>query len=191
MGLEGIISKRRDAPYVGARNGDWLKIKAIQEEEFVIGRPGGYGVTSGKSTGLEPSNVENWLGKAFTVFFVPDKQTKLQGGTTITTFTDDLRVLLLDVELESKKSKTPRIIAGALWDIKPKKNDYTKFEHLMFEFIYAREKIFATTPEISFEDGYAAMKGRVFSVPLFSIASSEDVAQKIVEPMLALYRGKT
>jgi bifunctional non-homologous end joining protein LigD len=37
MGLEGIVSKRRDAPYVGSRNGDWLKIKAVQEEEFVIG----------------------------------------------------------------------------------------------------------------------------------------------------------
>jgi len=160
-----------------------------EEEEFVIGRPSGYGVTSGKSTGLEPANVDGWLSKAFTVFFVPDKQSKLQGGTTITPFHDDLKVLLLDIELEGKKSKTPRVLAGVLTDIRPKKADYTKFEHLMFEFVYAREKIFALAPNVSYEDGYTAMHGKLFSVPLFSITSSDDVAQKIVEPMLALYRG--
>ena len=37
MGLEGIISKRRDRPYSGKRTADWLKIKCVQREEFVIG----------------------------------------------------------------------------------------------------------------------------------------------------------
>lgn len=36
MGLEGIIAKRRDAPYRTGRGGDWLKIKCIQSETFVI-----------------------------------------------------------------------------------------------------------------------------------------------------------
>lgn len=36
MGLEGIIAKRRDAPYLSGRGGDWLKIKCIQSETFVI-----------------------------------------------------------------------------------------------------------------------------------------------------------
>ena len=36
-GLEGMISKRSDRPYVGGRGGDWLKIKCIQRAEFVIG----------------------------------------------------------------------------------------------------------------------------------------------------------
>ncbi|MGA2394985.1 MAG: non-homologous end-joining DNA ligase [Candidatus Lustribacter sp.] len=35
--LEGIIAKRRDAPYRMARSREWLKIKAKHEEEFVIG----------------------------------------------------------------------------------------------------------------------------------------------------------
>ena len=30
MGLEGIIAKRRDAPYRSGRGGDWLKIKCIE-----------------------------------------------------------------------------------------------------------------------------------------------------------------
>jgi bifunctional non-homologous end joining protein LigD len=35
-GGEGIISKRASAPYRGARGRDWLKIKCIQRQEFVI-----------------------------------------------------------------------------------------------------------------------------------------------------------
>jgi bifunctional non-homologous end joining protein LigD len=44
LGLEGIISKRREAPYLPGRGTDWLKSKCRQEQEFVIGgftRPSG------------------------------------------------------------------------------------------------------------------------------------------------------
>ena len=37
MHLEGIISKRRNAPYRPGRGGDWLKSKCVQKDEFVIG----------------------------------------------------------------------------------------------------------------------------------------------------------
>ncbi|HEY0440723.1 MAG TPA: DNA ligase D [Xanthobacteraceae bacterium] len=36
MKLEGIISKLRDAPYRSGRNGDWLKTKCSDRQEFVI-----------------------------------------------------------------------------------------------------------------------------------------------------------
>jgi bifunctional non-homologous end joining protein LigD len=36
-GVEGIISKRKDRPYLAARTLDWLKIKCTQHEELVIG----------------------------------------------------------------------------------------------------------------------------------------------------------
>jgi bifunctional non-homologous end joining protein LigD len=36
-GLEGIISKRADRPYLSGRGRDWLKIKCKKGEEFVIG----------------------------------------------------------------------------------------------------------------------------------------------------------
>ena len=36
-GLEGVISKRGDAPYRSGRSKDWLKIKCGQRAEFVIG----------------------------------------------------------------------------------------------------------------------------------------------------------
>ena len=35
-GLEGVISKRADAPYIGARTNAWLKTKCIRRQEFVI-----------------------------------------------------------------------------------------------------------------------------------------------------------
>jgi len=162
----------------------------LEDEEFIIGRPSGYGVTSGKSTGLEPANVESWLSKAFTVFYVPDKETKLQSGTTTTPVHNQLRVLLLDIELEGKKNKIPRIIAGVLYDIRSKRNNYTKFEHLMFEFVYSRDKIFASAPELNYEDSYLSMKGNLFNLPLFSVQTSEDITQKIVGPMLAQYRNQ-
>ena len=37
MGLEGIVSKRADRPYLSGRGKDWLKIKCTRGEEFVIG----------------------------------------------------------------------------------------------------------------------------------------------------------
>lgn len=36
LGLEGIIAKDRDSKYRSGRGGDWLKIKCVQSESFVI-----------------------------------------------------------------------------------------------------------------------------------------------------------
>lgn len=160
----------------------------LEEEEFVIGRPAGYAVTSGRSTGLDPANVEWWMSKAFTVFFVPDFETKLHNGQTTTPFHEQLKILLLDIELEGKKNKVPRIIAGVLYDIRSKRNDYIKFEHLMSQFIGSRDKIFASFPNLNYEDSYCSMKGNLFSLPLFTVQSSQDIAQKIIEPMLIKFR---
>ncbi len=43
-GLEGIISKRRDAPYRSGRSRDWQKVKCLEVRDFVVGgftAPGG------------------------------------------------------------------------------------------------------------------------------------------------------
>lgn len=37
MGLEGVVSKRADAPYRSGRTGAWIKSKCTQRQEFVIG----------------------------------------------------------------------------------------------------------------------------------------------------------
>jgi len=36
-GWEGLIAKRADAPYTPGRSRDWLKLKCVLEQEFVIG----------------------------------------------------------------------------------------------------------------------------------------------------------
>ena len=42
-GLEGVVGKRADAAYMGTRNGDWIKIKCGERQEFVVG---GYTVSA-------------------------------------------------------------------------------------------------------------------------------------------------
>src|SRR5579859_6193167 len=46
-GWEGLIAKRADAPYVPGRSRDWLKLKCVWEQEFVIG---GYTDPAGSRT---------------------------------------------------------------------------------------------------------------------------------------------
>lgn len=46
-GMEGIVGKRADSVYSGGRNGDWIKMKCDNRQEFVIA---GYS-RSGKNTG--------------------------------------------------------------------------------------------------------------------------------------------
>jgi len=46
-GWEGLIAKRAAAPYVAGRSRDWLKLKCVWEQEFVIG---GYTEPSGSRT---------------------------------------------------------------------------------------------------------------------------------------------
>jgi bifunctional non-homologous end joining protein LigD len=36
-GWEGLIAKRTDAPYTAGRSKDWLKLKCVWEQEFVVG----------------------------------------------------------------------------------------------------------------------------------------------------------
>ncbi|HEY7541895.1 MAG TPA: DNA ligase D [Methylomirabilota bacterium] len=49
LGLEGIVSKRRDAPYRGTRGAEWLKIKCLKQQEIVIG---GYTEPEGSRVGI-------------------------------------------------------------------------------------------------------------------------------------------
>ncbi len=49
QGLEGIISKRGDATYSQGRSADWIKVKHVQADEFVVV---GYSAPKGSRTGL-------------------------------------------------------------------------------------------------------------------------------------------
>lgn len=49
LGMEGIVGKREDSVYSGTRNGDWMKVKCVKRQEFVIG---GYAVRDDSPRGI-------------------------------------------------------------------------------------------------------------------------------------------
>ncbi len=49
LGLEGIVGKRKDSPYVSRRSPDWIKLKCQHRQEFVIG---GYTAPQGSRADL-------------------------------------------------------------------------------------------------------------------------------------------
>jgi len=160
----------------------------LQEEELVIGRPSGYGVSTRSSTGLEPNNVENWLPRSFTVFFCQKDLSKMYQGITITKIQDYLKVLLIHIELFDKEINNPKITYAIITDIVSKKPKWEKFEYLLSRFAYNGKKIFSKGPNIEYEDAHCSFKGKFYTENLFSINSSEELKKKIVDPMLALYR---
>jgi bifunctional non-homologous end joining protein LigD len=60
-GAEGIIAKRADSCYVSARSTDWLKIKCVRQQEFVIG---GYTAPQGSRERLGALLVGYYDGKS-------------------------------------------------------------------------------------------------------------------------------
>jgi bifunctional non-homologous end joining protein LigD len=61
QGAEGIIAKRADSRYVSARSTDWLKVKCVRQQEFVIG---GYTAPQGSRERLGALLVGYYDGKS-------------------------------------------------------------------------------------------------------------------------------
>jgi DNA ligase D-like protein (predicted ligase) len=60
MSLEGIVSKRADAPYASGNRRLWLKVKCLQREEFVV-----VGWT-------DPEGSRPWLGALLLAYYDPE-----------------------------------------------------------------------------------------------------------------------
>jgi bifunctional non-homologous end joining protein LigD len=87
QGLEGVIAKRRDAPYrPGERTRTWLKIKNLRTQEVVIGgwkpgqgwRSGGIGSLLLGIPGEEGLAFVGHVGTGFTVKMLEDLQARLR-----------------------------------------------------------------------------------------------------------------
>ncbi len=93
-GLEGMISKRRDAPYVPGRSVSWLKSKCRQGQEFVVG---GYS---------QPSDSRTGFGALLVGYYRPDGKPAYAGrvgtGFNETVLSDLMRRLS-----PLRKTKTP------------------------------------------------------------------------------------
>jgi bifunctional non-homologous end joining protein LigD len=83
LGLEGVVSKRADSPYVQKRSGNWLKVKCLMKQEFAIGGfsdPGGTRVGFGALLlgYYNPDGSFKYAGRAGTGFTESTLKTLLQ-----------------------------------------------------------------------------------------------------------------
>ena len=106
-GLEGIIAKHRDAPYRPGRRGDWLKIKCVQSESFVV-------------IGYEPSTAMK--GAIASLLLAARRGDKLVYVGSVGTGFSDLVARDLKQQLDSRKVATPAAHMIKL----PKKLVFTK-----------------------------------------------------------------
>jgi DNA ligase D-like protein (predicted ligase) len=58
--VEGIVSKRLDAPYAPGNRGLWLKVKCLNREEFVV------------AGWTDPEGARPWLGALLLAYYDPD-----------------------------------------------------------------------------------------------------------------------
>ena len=90
--MEGIICKKADSIYSGTRNGDWLKIKCENRQEFIIG---GFTLTKNKKSGVSAI-----------LLGVYDGRKLVYGGRAGTGFTDK-HIKELTEKFKNITSKTP------------------------------------------------------------------------------------
>jgi len=108
---EGIISKRAASPYHSGRGGDWLKLKCVHEQEFVVG-----GFT-------ELANKSHGVGALLLGYYEDGKL--IYSGRSGTGFTQKTHGLLRDQLDKLRQGATPfedppaEARKGALW-VKPK-----------------------------------------------------------------------
>jgi hypothetical protein len=163
---------------------------AEEEEQFIIGRPGGYSITNRASSGLESNNVNLWLIRMLSVFFVPLELTKTTGGLTTTEYTNGLKVIFLRIVLDDKDNNEPYIYIGVMYDIAGKRiGKYPKkFEELIRHLEYAYAKVFTGKSSIDYEDNSCKFKGKFIRVNLFDVNSSEEIIKLVTTPVLKLFR---
>ncbi len=160
-----------------------------EDEEFMIGRPGGYAITTSRSSGLESNNVELWLLRKMAVFFVPKDLTVDKAGQTITKFDNKIKVIYLRLVLDSKNLTEPKVYAGILYNFKSKgRTNMEKIEQLIAHMEHKEAQVFKNPLAIDYSDGYLSFHGKLFAQNLFDLNSSEEIYEKIVVPAVELFR---
>ena len=161
-----------------------------EEERFVIGRPGGYGITGRRSSGLESVSVSLWLLRKYSVFFAPENKTEMKGGSLIIPIDGDLRVFYLRIVLNDRNLNEPAVYSGVLHNIgiQPQAKGITKFGHILGHLEYNDDKIFKNIERIDYEDARIRIQGELIKNNLFEINDSRDIQEKIIDPSLKLFR---
>ncbi|MGO7583340.1 non-homologous end-joining DNA ligase [Rhizobium ruizarguesonis] len=102
-GLEGIIAKRRDEPYRSGRGGEWVKVKCIQSDGFII-------------LGYEPGSGYGGIGR---LLMAAMKEGKLQYVGGVGTGLSSRSAAILRTEMDKIVTKKPAAPTGrkleAVW----------------------------------------------------------------------------
>lgn len=160
------------------------------EFRFQILKTSGYSISTRSSTGLEPNNVNLWLLRKFAVAFVEDSNTELIKGQNKTAITNNLKVLYFRIILDENNLSEPNLLFGVLYDIEKCKDWIKKFENILGHIEYNDMKIFSTLPIFNYQDSTIKMKGELYSINLLDIKSSDELHEKVIEPVLELYKRK-
>ncbi len=161
-----------------------------KDYKFVIGKPRGYQITAPSSLGL--NSVELWSLKGFSNFFVEEKFVKKgkDKATTTTALKKGLKVIYIKIIFYDKDNniEEPIIYSGVLYGFEePDKSK--KFENFIARIDKNWNKYIKDIQE---NDGYKYQnineKGKFIKNKLFDINNSEEINDKIIKPLLELYK---
>lgn len=161
-----------------------------EPEKFEYGRISGYAIIAKSSTGLEPSQVNLWFYRKLAFYFAPSDCTKREKGQTFTPCTPDLKLIYMRVVLDDKDLPEPTIYFGILKDFKRlTERDSDRIDRLMTSIEYAESRVFADKEKVQYQDQNFSFTGTLKSVPLYDLNTSEDIASKIIAPVMQLFRS--
>jgi len=176
-GYEGVISKRADAPYRGARTKSWLKIKCIRRQEFVII---GWSASTAKGRGFRslllavngPDGLA-YAGKVGTGF----NQQTLQ----------DLRDRFDKIATDKPAAKVPRPEArGAQW-VKPQLVAEVAFAEFTAENVVRHASFIALRADKKAKDVVAEKPAPLPEVPDSNVKISNP--DRVIYPENGLTKG--
>lgn len=113
MGLEGVIGKKKDSPYVPGRSQNWIKLKCRKRQEFVVL---GYTESKGQDRGIgalllgyyDRAGHLRYAGKTGTGF---DIKTSFQLREKLTHLSEDRSVKLESPEVRNALWVAPELVA--------------------------------------------------------------------------------
>jgi hypothetical protein len=162
---------------------------AENEYRFQILKTSGYAISGRSSNGLEANNVIFWLLRKFGVAFVEETKTELKKGQNFTEINQDLKVIYIRIVLDDKNESAPQLIFGVFYEIEKHKDWIKKYENLMGQFEYVDNKMFAKFPNLDYEDSNFKIKGKFKKVNLLDINSSDELIEKVINPVIKIYEG--
>ena len=162
---------------------------AENEHRFQILKTSGYAISGRSSNGLEANNVIFWLLRKFGVAFVEETKTELKKGQNFTEINQDLKVIYIRIVLDDKNESAPQLIFGVFYEIEKHKDWIKKYENLMGQFEYVDNKMFAKFPNVDYEDSNFKIKGKFKKVNLLDINSSDELIEKVINPVIKIYEG--